>query len=120
MLLNITHWQLWTTRQALKSIGYTKMENKTNTKSAREALEFIKKFEHPIMKFNRDDGDLNFIPGHHPPKEDGVYLTIRCGRGGIYTSVNFWKDGHWQNTILDDSRVIAYQWHEELNEYFKV
>ena len=49
-----------------------------------------------------------FVPGHHNPKVDGYYMTIRCGLEGIYYNLNEWKDGHWMVRILDDSRVIAY------------
>lgn len=56
-----------------------------------------------IFNFN----DL-YKPAHHPPKENGYYMTIRCGLGGIYTHLNEWKDNNWQIGITDDSTVIAY------------
>ncbi len=43
-----------------------------------------------------------------PPKEDGFYITIKCGLGGIYTSLNEWEDGKWRVLTTDDSDVIAY------------
>lgn len=58
-----------------------------------------------------------------PPKEDGYYITIRCGLGGIYTHLDEYKDGKWQLGIADDSNVIAYQRNplprEEVNKWFK-
>lgn len=44
----------------------------------------------------------------YPPKENGYYMTIRCGLGGIYTSLNEWQDGNWKMFVADDSAVIAY------------
>lgn len=44
----------------------------------------------------------------YPPKEDGYYMTIRCGLNGIYTCLDEWKNGNWQVGVLDDSNVIAY------------
>ena len=68
----------------------------------------IKSYEKEIMKFDRDNPELDFRPAHYPPKEDGIYLTIRCGLMGIKTYVNEWKDGKWQMEILDGSTTIAY------------
>lgn len=44
----------------------------------------------------------------YPPKEDGYYITVKCGLGGIYTSLNEWKNGEWMVLTTDDSDVIAY------------
>ena len=44
----------------------------------------------------------------YPPKEDGYYITIKCGLGGIYTTLNEWKNGEWRILTTDDSDVIAY------------
>ena len=74
--------------------------------TAREALNIIKSYEKRIFDFDREEND--FVPAHHQPKEDGIYLTIRCGLTGIYTKVNEWKDGKWQMGILDGSTTIAY------------
>ena len=54
------------------------------------------------------DFDHDYKPANYPPKEDGFYMTIRCGLGGIYYNLDEWKDGNWQVMILDASRVIAY------------
>jgi hypothetical protein len=43
-----------------------------------------------------------------PPKEDGYYITVKCGLGGIYTSLNEWTQGKWMVLSTDDSDVIAY------------
>lgn len=56
-----------------------------------------------ILDFNND-----YKPANYPPKEDGFYMTIRCGLGGIYYELDEWKDGNWQVGILDASYVIAY------------
>ena len=74
--------------------------------TVQEALDIIKSYERRIFDFNREDND--FVPAHYKPKEDGIYLTIRCGLTGIYTSVNEWKDDNWQKNILDGSTTIAY------------
>lgn len=74
--------------------------------TAREGLNIIKSYEKRIFDFDRKNN--NFVPSHYPPKEDGIYLTIRCGLTGIYTHVNEWKDGKWQMGILDGSTTIAY------------
>lgn len=54
------------------------------------------------------DFDNDYKPANYPPKEDGFYMTIRCGFGGIYYNLNEWKDSNWQVGILDGSYVIAY------------
>lgn len=59
--------------------------------------------EEHILDFNYD-----YKPANNPPKEDGFYMTIRCGLGGIYYNLNEWKEGGWQLGILDGSYVIAY------------
>ena len=41
-------------------------------------------------------------------KEDGMYITIRCGFAGIYQRLDRYKDGKWQLIVLDGSKVIAY------------
>ena len=54
--------------------------------------------------------------------EDGYYLTIRCGLGGIYTCFNEWKNGSWQVKVFDDSETIAFREFtaKELEEYNKI
>ena len=42
------------------------------------------------------------------PKEDGFYMTIRCGLGGIYHMLDEWKDDQWKVGVTDASSVIAY------------
>jgi len=79
-------------------------ENKIIT--AQEALDIIKPYERRIFDFDREKND--FIPARYNPKEDGIYLTIRCGLTGIGTYVNEWKDDKWQMNILDGSTTIAY------------
>jgi len=59
--------------------------------------------EKTIYKFNGE-----YKTAKYPPKEDGYYMTIRCGLSGIYTLLNEWKDNKWQVKILDASDTIAY------------
>ena len=56
-----------------------------------------------ILEFDHD-----YKPANHPPKEEGFYMTIRCGLGGIYYRFDEWREGNWQVGILDASYVIAY------------
>lgn len=52
------------------------------------------------------EGDYELVK--YSPKEDGYYMTIRCGLNGIYTCLDEWKNSNWQVGVLDDSNVIAY------------
>ena len=63
----------------------------------------MKIIEKDILKFNND-----YTPAHYPPKENGFYMTIRCGLSGIYSCLNEWKDDKWQMEVLDASTTIAY------------
>ena len=56
-----------------------------------------------IYKFNG-----KYMLSKYPPKEDGWYMTIRCGLSGIYTCLNEWKDNKWQVEAADASDTIAY------------
>ena len=71
----------------------------------------MREYSKTIIEFNRHgDDDTDFCPFHYcKPKEDGVYLTIRCGLSGIYTVLNEWKNGEWQMESLDGSTTIAYR-----------
>ena len=81
-----------------------------------ELYEKIKSYRKTIFTFDREVEDKNFKPFHralYTPKENGYYLTIRCGLSGIYTELDEWKsgegyDGGWQLGVLDGSRVIAF------------
>ena len=66
----------------------------------------IKSYDKQILEF--DSGENNFKPAHYPPKEDGVYVTLRCGLSGINQTLDQYKDGQWQLRVLDGSTVIAY------------
>lgn len=59
--------------------------------------------EDNILTFNHD-----YKPANYPPREDGYYMTIRCGLMGIYYHLDEWKEGKWQVHILDGSYVVAY------------
>jgi hypothetical protein len=60
----------------------------------------------------KDEHIFDFKGGYklakYPPKEEGYYMTIKCGLGGIYSCLNEWKNGKWECLALDDSTVIAY------------
>jgi len=74
-----------------------------------EIYKKIKSYRKNFVKFDRDTEELNFIPAHHiNPKEEGVYVTIRCGLSGIYQMLNEWKNGKWQVGVMDDSVTIAF------------
>ena len=91
-------------------------------------MNFKRDFKH-ILDFDREDE--NFIPAKIDPKEEGYYMTIKCGLGGLYYCLNEFKDGKWQVLSADDSYVVAYSreplpkdevdaWiREELDEYKK-
>lgn len=69
----------------------------------------MKTCERVIMDFIRNS-ESGFCPFHYcKPKEDGIYVTIRCGLTGIYTVLNEWKNGEWQMESLDGSTTIAYR-----------
>ena len=67
--------------------------------------EEIESYEYNIFDFDRKIPEKNFTKLN--PTEEGHYLTIRLGYSGIYTNVNYWKDGHWMGMSLDGSNVIA-------------
>ncbi len=70
-----------------------------------EIYKKIKSYDRRIFDFTDEEP---FKPAHYPVKEDGMYLTIRCGLSGIYQTLDEYKDGQWQLVVLDGSRVIAY------------
>lgn len=69
-------------------------------------LEKMQTYEKTIFSFDHDKND--FKPGNIKPKEDGWYITIRCGFSGIYTVLNEWKNGGWAANSTDGSYTIAY------------
>ena len=69
-------------------------------------MDEIDSYHKRIFNFNRDEYD--FIPAHHNPKEEGYYVTIRCGLSGIYQMLNEWKNNDWQINLTDNSYTIAY------------
>lgn len=68
--------------------------------------EELKSYEKKIFEFDHKDNDFRLVK--YPPKDEGFYLTIRCGLSGIYTMVDQFKNNSWQIGVLDDSSVIAY------------
>ena len=74
-----------------------------------EYLKQTKSFQKQLYTFNRGDNIMeDFCPIYYKPKQNGRYLTIRCGFNGIYTIIDDWKDDKWELDILDSSEVIAY------------
>lgn len=67
-----------------------------------EFVRKIKSYERNIVEFNKDN---DFVL--QEPTIEGYYLTIRVGLGGIYTNVNYWKEGNWLGRAADGSRVVA-------------
>ena len=77
----------------------------TSYEKLKAILAEIDSYEKKIFDFKNDFYPMN---GNVKPKEDGYYVTIRCGLGGIYTNLNEWKDGHWQTEMLDGGQIIAF------------
>ena len=76
---------------------------------ASEIYKKIKSLRKDFVTFDRNSEEFNFKPAHHiNPKEEGFYVTIRCGLSGIYQMLNEWKNGKWQVEVLDDSTTIAF------------
>ena len=78
-----------------------------------ESLKWMETFEKKIVIFDSMTDD-EFYKGFKPYKQnlnlsDGLYVTIRCGLGGIYTTLNEIKDGRWAVEAADDSATIAYR-----------
>lgn len=73
-----------------------------------DELEFIKPKSTDIIEKHIFDFNKEWKLAKYPPTNNGYYMTIRCGLGGIYTSLDEWKDDRWQVGILDDSSAIAY------------
>lgn len=62
----------------------------------------MKPYERNILKFDKNN---DFVL--REPTQEGYYVTIRVGHGGVYTNVNYWKDGNWLGRIVDGSHVVA-------------
>jgi len=71
-----------------------------------EIYKKIKSYQKRIFDFDRDEND--FKPAHYPPKEEGLYVTLRCGFTGITQELDRYENGEWQLRVLDGSKVIAY------------
>lgn len=71
-----------------------------------EIYKKYKSYNKKILEFDLNEN--NFRPAHYPPKEDGMYISLRCGLRGIYQTLDWYKDGEWQLRVLDGSRIIAY------------
>lgn len=93
--------------KCLSSITYSRLD--CNGK-------IIEEYDEDELDFDKDpldDKTIYKFNGKHmlakyPPKEDGWYMTIRCGLSGIYTCLNEWKDNKWQVEAADASDTIAY------------
>lgn len=87
--------------------------SKAKTMSTLERVKMVSDeihtYENKIFEFNHDDKNFKpFRKNRVTPKEDGTYLTIRCGLGGIYSMINEWKNEMWQVAVADDSETIAF------------
>ena len=71
-----------------------------------EIYKKIKSYQKRIFNFDREEND--FKPAHYPPKEEGLYVTLRCGFTGITQELDRYENGEWQLRVLDGSKVIAY------------
>lgn len=71
-----------------------------------EVYKKIKSYQKRIFDFDREEND--FKPAHYPPKEEGLYVTLRCGFTGITQELDRYENGEWQLRVLDGSKVIAY------------
>ena len=71
-----------------------------------EIYKKIKSYQKRIFDFDREEND--FKPAHYPPKEEGLYVTLRCGFTGITQELDRYENGEWQLRVLDGSKVIAY------------
>lgn len=80
------------------------------TEEFKKYYKWFKTFDRKILNYYDD----SFYSGMKPVRdtmvlEDGIYLTIRSGLGGIYTALDEWKDGQFQLRVLDASKVIAFR-----------
>ena len=90
---------------------YKCMKDENYKRKMDEFVEKINSYEKYIYEFPRDERGSTFLPYEKEkrmPKENGIYLTIRCGYMGIYTMANLWENGDWQIQVLDGSFTIAY------------
>ena len=78
----------------------------TTEEKLKPLMNEIDSYKKKIFNFDREEND--FIHAQHNPKEEGYYMTIRCGLSGIYQMINEWKDNKWQINLTDDSYTIAY------------
>lgn len=77
-------------------------------KRLKPIMEELDSYKRTILDFKRDDG-YDFIPANQcNPREEGMYVTLRCGYTGIYQMLNEWKNGQWAIGITDGSTTIAY------------
>lgn len=105
-----------TIRQMMKIFGVKAedFEPNTNNTMIPDKLEKYVEWMHTFEKKVADFHDSDFYDGFKPYRDgkdvpDGTYLTIRCGLGGIYTVINFFKDGQWMAEALDNSTTVAYR-----------
>lgn len=75
---------------------------------------FIKNFKKTILNANEDENNnwKLFNPNHKNDNiEPGIYLTLRCGYGGIYQIENCWdaKTKDWTMKSTDGSYTIMYK-----------
>lgn len=74
---------------------------------------YLKKFEKGILVQSGEENKWRlFNPNHKNNNlKDGVYLTLRCGYGGIYQTYNIWNTAKqkWEIESADGSYTIMYK-----------
>ena len=105
-------WKVWddnAKKSVIADCPFNKEPVEDKYAEIHKVLKEMKKYEKKIFDFDHDENRFHSTNnGKFTPKEDGMYLTIRCGLSGIYTVLNEWKDGHWQMEIADGSTTIAF------------
>lgn len=62
----------------------------------------MKKYEKRIMRFKRDDENLDFVPASKNPDKPGMYVTLKCGRLGITQKLSQWNGTSWVARKTDE------------------
>lgn len=83
----------------------------------RDVFKFLEKFHQTRIEKNEDETPWKlFKPTGTNNIEPGVYLTLRCGLGGIYQFCNTWDGQKWESSIADGSYTIMYK---DIESYLK-
>lgn len=78
---------------------------------------YLKNFDKRILTNSSEEDEWKlFNPNHKNDNiEAGVYLTLRCGYGGIYQMINIWNQ-KWITEVADGSYTIMYK---DIKPYLK-